>query len=169
MRDLKNELRDVEDKFKKAMVANAGLDNDKAQLTYQVEALKDQIEEREENSLLLRKEMREKSRELELLKKGLVESKRAVELLQAQLDEQGRLLAERGLVLVGHGEADEDGAVDELEQEKRTRGIVSAETAAILAAVGAGKGPLDARIKKLAEERDDLQDQVGGRLGSVWS
>ena len=40
VRDLKNELKDVEEKFKKAMVANAGLDNDKAQLTYQVEALK---------------------------------------------------------------------------------------------------------------------------------
>ena len=31
-----NELKDVEEKFRKAMVANAGLDNDKAELTYQV-------------------------------------------------------------------------------------------------------------------------------------
>jgi len=161
VRDLKNELRDVEEKFKKAMVANAGLDNDKAQLTYQVEALKDTIEEGEEAALLLRREMREKTRELELLKKGLVESKRSVELLQMQLDEQGRLLAERGLVLVGPhaGDDEEEGAVDELEQERRTRAVVSAETAAVLASVAA-KGPLDARIKKLAEERDDLQDEV---------
>lgn len=160
VRDLKNELRDVEEKFKKAMVANAGLDNDKAQLTYQVEALKDTIEEGEEKALLIRKEMREKTSELEVLKRGLVESKRAVELLQMQMDEQGRLLAERGLVLVGpHAGDDEEEGVDELEQERRTRAVVSAETAAILAGV-AGKGPLDARIKKLAEERDDLQDQV---------
>ena len=160
VRDLKNELRDVEEKFKKAMVANAGLDNDKAQLTYQVEALKDTIEEGEEKALLLRREMREKTRELEVLKKGLVESKRSVELLQMQLDEQGRLLAERGLVLVGpHAGDDEEEGVDELEQERRTRAVVSAETAAILAGVAA-KGPLDARIKKLAEERDDLQDTV---------
>jgi len=160
VRDLKNELKDVEEKFKKAMVANAGLDNDKAQLTYQVEALKDTIEEGEEKALLIRKEMREKTSELEVLKRGLVESKRAVELLQMQMDEQGRLLAERGLVLVGpHAGDDEEEGVDELEQERRTRAVVSAETAAILAGV-AGKGPLDARIKKLAEERDDLQDQV---------
>jgi len=43
-------------------------------------------------------------------------------------------------------------------QEERTRAIVSTETASILD--GLGKGPLDVRIKRLASERDDLQDQV---------
>jgi len=46
----------------------------------------------------------------------------------------------------------------EEDQDKRTRGIVSSDTAAILS--GLGSGPLDVRIKKLAEERDDLQDTV---------
>ncbi len=31
-----NELREVEEKFRQAMVANAGLDNEKSSLTYQV-------------------------------------------------------------------------------------------------------------------------------------
>ena len=80
-----------------------------------------------------------------------------------QLDEQARLVAERGMVLIGNEEEDEDAAAfdakttDE-EQEKRTRAIVSAETATILS--GLGSGPLDVRIKRLAEERDDLQDSV---------
>merc|ERR1712115_613592 len=75
----------------------------------------------------------------------------------------GRLVAERGMVLVGNEEEDEDAAVfdakhDADEQEKRTRAIVSNETAGILS--GLGSGPLDVRIKRLAEERDDLQDTV---------
>ena len=80
-----------------------------------------------------------------------------------QLDEQARLVAERGMVLIGNEDEDEDAAAfdakttDE-EQEKRTRAIVSAETATILS--GLGSGPLDVRIKRLAEERDDLQDNV---------
>ena len=89
----------------------------------------------------------------------------AIEIFsQAQLDEQARLLAERGMVLVGGLEEDEDGGggdgapnghVSAEEQESRTRAIVSAETAAVLA--GLGTGPLDSRIKRLADERDDLQ------------
>ena len=34
--NFQNELKDVEEKFKKAMVANAGLDNEKSALNYQV-------------------------------------------------------------------------------------------------------------------------------------
>ncbi len=34
-----NELREVEEKFRQAMVQNAGLDNEKSSLTYQVNFL----------------------------------------------------------------------------------------------------------------------------------
>lgn len=81
---------------------------------------------------------------------------------QAQMDEQARLLSERGMVLIGQEDCDEDesasSAVDENEQDKRTRAIVSSETANILGTLG--QGPLDVRIKRLADERDDLQDSV---------
>ena len=36
MRDLKQELKEMEEKFRKAMVANASLDNEKSQLMFQV-------------------------------------------------------------------------------------------------------------------------------------
>merc|ERR1719229_1751100 len=70
------------------------------------------------------------------------------------------MLQERGLVLMGSGEegVEEGETVDEMEQEKRTRAIVSQETANILS--GLGTGPLDVRIKRLAGQRDDLQDTV---------
>ena len=68
---------------------------------------------------------------------------------QMQLDEQNRLLTERGMVLVGNDDgeeedvADDDGKGASGDQDQRTRAIVSAETAAILS--GLGKGPLDVR------------------------
>merc|ERR550532_1089806 len=152
------------------MVANAGLDNEKSALNYQVELLKDQMEEVEEQASLVTKELREKSRDYELLKRSHAETQRAVQLLQAQLDEQARLLAERGMVLVGN-EDEETSCVDQdranangglvyEEQEKRTRAIVSSETASILGALGLKGQPLDVRIRKLADERDDLGDTV---------
>ena len=98
------------------MVANAGLDNEKSALNYQVchlhrivelngllhtlfsnvyhkqgidifintqvELLKDQMEEVEEQASLVTKELREKNRDYELLKRSHAETQRAVQLLQ---------------------------------------------------------------------------------------
>merc|ERR1711892_460841 len=88
VRDLKQELKDLEEKFRKTMVANASLDNEKCQLMFQVDLLKDQVEEGEEQSALVLKELRAKTHEHELLKRDHAESVRAVQLLQAALREQ---------------------------------------------------------------------------------
>ena len=143
-----------------------------------MDLLKDQVEEGEEQAALVSKELRAKSHDYELLKRDHAESVRAVQLLQAALASQQAMLQERGLVLMGSGEegVEESEAVDEMEQEKRTRAIVSQETANILSGLGkslnfcllqkvflfslTGTGPLDVRIKRLAGQRDDLQDTV---------
>lgn len=64
------------------MVANASLDNEKSALMYEVDLLKDRVEETEENMALVQKELREKSRDFELLKRSHAEAQRAVQLLQ---------------------------------------------------------------------------------------
>lgn len=55
-------LAEVEEKYKKAMVSNAQLDNDKANLIYQVDTLKDVIEEMEEQTSEMRRELEDKSK-----------------------------------------------------------------------------------------------------------
>uniref|UniRef100_A0A1A7Z2E8 Leucine-rich repeat flightless-interacting protein 2 n=1 Tax=Iconisemion striatum TaxID=60296 RepID=A0A1A7Z2E8_9TELE len=65
LKELKESLTEVEEKYKKAMVSNAQLDNDKANLIYQVDTLKDVIEEMEEQTAEMRRELEEKSKELE--------------------------------------------------------------------------------------------------------
>lgn len=55
-------LAEVEEKYKKAMVSNAQLDNDKANLIYQVDTLKDVIEEMEEQMSEMRRELEDKSK-----------------------------------------------------------------------------------------------------------
>lgn len=156
VRDLRAELKELEEKFRKAMVANASLDNEKCQLMFQVDLLKDRVEESEEQSALVGKELREKTREYELLRREHQEKVRAVQLLETAIVEQQAMLQERGLVLVGQEAQEEE--LGEEEQESRTRAIVSQETAHILG--GLGTGPLDVRIKRLAAQRDDLQDTV---------
>ena len=50
---LKQELKELEEKFRKAMVQNAQSDNEKASLMYQVELFKDKIEDMDEAYALL--------------------------------------------------------------------------------------------------------------------
>ncbi|XP_078233645.1 leucine-rich repeat flightless-interacting protein 2 isoform X3 [Pogona vitticeps] len=63
--ELRESLAEVEEKYKKAMVSNAQLDNEKNNLIYQVDTLKDVIEEREEQLAEYYRENEEKTKELE--------------------------------------------------------------------------------------------------------
>jgi nucleoid-associated protein YejK len=52
----------MEEKYKKAMMTNAQLDNEKHALVYKVELLKDQLEEQEETLTELQRQYKDKSR-----------------------------------------------------------------------------------------------------------
>ncbi|XP_054605843.1 leucine-rich repeat flightless-interacting protein 2 isoform X12 [Nothobranchius furzeri] len=189
LKELKESLAEVEEKYKKAMVSNAQLDNDKANLIYQVDTLKDVIEEMEEQTAEMRRELEEKSKELERqkhtcsvlqhkqeeLKEGLRQRDELIEALERQkeyfdcirnerdelrdelADIKGKSKAgeKHGLVIIPDGTPNGD-----VSHEPLSPGItlVSQEAAQVLES--AGEGPLDVRLRKLAEEKDELLAQI---------
>ncbi|XP_040544941.1 leucine-rich repeat flightless-interacting protein 2 isoform X37 [Gallus gallus] len=86
--ELRDSLAEVEEKYKKAMVSNAQLDNEKNNLVYQVDTLKDVIEEKEEQIAEYHRENEEKSKELE-------RQKHTCSVLQHKLDELKEGLRQR--------------------------------------------------------------------------
>ncbi|XP_054671160.1 leucine-rich repeat flightless-interacting protein 2 isoform X16 [Grus americana] len=86
--ELRDSLAEVEEKYKKAMVSNAQLDNEKNNLVYQVDTLKDVIEEKEEQIAEYYRENEEKSKELE-------RQKHTCSVLQHKLDELKEGLRQR--------------------------------------------------------------------------
>lgn len=74
------------------MIANAQLDNEKSSYAYQVDLLKDKLEELEESSATLRRELREKNREADQLKRISDRLKDEVELYKGQLLERDTLI-----------------------------------------------------------------------------
>ncbi|XP_070696672.1 leucine-rich repeat flightless-interacting protein 2 isoform X7 [Pempheris klunzingeri] len=220
LKELKESLVEVEEKYKKAMVSNAQLDNDKANLIYQVDTLKDVIEEMEEQMSEMKRELEEKSKELERqkhtctvlqhkqeeLKEGIRQRDELIEesqRMQTKLDaltrevfdlqetinwkdkkigalerqkeyfdcirnERDELRDEladikgkakagekHGLVIIPDGTPNGD-----VNHEPQSSGItvVSQEAAQVLES--AGEGPLDVRLRKLAEEKDELLAQI---------
>ncbi|XP_072323454.1 leucine-rich repeat flightless-interacting protein 2 isoform X28 [Scyliorhinus torazame] len=186
LKELKDSLSEVEEKYKKAMVSNAQLDNEKSNLIYQVDTLKDVIEELEEQMAELNRENVEKSKELERqkhmcnvsqhkveeLKEGIQQRDKLIEALERQKDYFDCIRNERdelrdeladlrestkkhGLVIIPEGTPNGDvnhepviGAIT----------IVSQEAAQVLES--AGDGPLDVRLKKLADEKEELLAQI---------
>ncbi|XP_077585633.1 leucine-rich repeat flightless-interacting protein 2 isoform X2 [Stigmatopora nigra] len=218
--ELRESLTEVEEKYKKAMVSNAQLDNDKGNLIYQVDTLKDVIEEMEEQMSEMKRELQEKSKELERqkhtctvlqhkqeeLKEGIRQRDELIEENQrsqtkldvltrevfdlqetinwkdkkigalerqkeyfdcirnerdelrhelADLKGKAKLGETHGLVIIPDGTPNGD-----INHEPVSTGItvVSQEAAQILESVG--DGPLDVRLLKLAEEKDELLAQI---------
>ncbi|XP_065155768.1 leucine-rich repeat flightless-interacting protein 2 isoform X3 [Atheta coriaria] len=167
LRDLRHELKEVEEKFRKAMIANAQLDNDKAAQTYQLELLKDRLEELEEEHSQVKREHKDKCRDFEQLKRVTAQLKDELALFKAELDERDRLIAEKGLVIVAADDVDTSAgltngpttsATTNSTTPKIRRALVSAENAHLLE--NAGEGSLDVRLARFATERSELLDQI---------
>ncbi|XP_023392190.1 leucine-rich repeat flightless-interacting protein 2 isoform X21 [Pteropus vampyrus] len=187
--ELRESLCEVEEKYKKAMVSNAQLDNEKNNLIYQVDTLKDVIEEQEEQMAEFYRENEEKSKELE-------RQKHMCSVLQHKMDELKECLRQRDELIEALEKQKEyiaclrnerDTLREELADLKETvktgekhglviipdgtpNGDVSHEPAVGAIAVvsqeaaqvleSAGEGPLDVRLRKLAGEKEELVSQI---------
>ncbi|XP_061914641.1 leucine-rich repeat flightless-interacting protein 2 isoform X4 [Entelurus aequoreus] len=155
LNELRESLVEVEEKYKKAMVSNAQLDNDKGNLIYQVDTLKDVIEEMEEQMSEMKRELEEKSKELERQKHSCTVLQHKQEELKEGIRQRDELIEKHGLVIIPDGTPNGD-----INHDPLSSGItvVSQEAAQVLES--AGEGPLDVRLRKLAEEKDELLSQI---------
>ncbi|XP_038030294.1 leucine-rich repeat flightless-interacting protein 2 isoform X25 [Anas platyrhynchos] len=155
LKELKDSLAEVEEKYKKAMVSNAQLDNEKNNLVYQVDTLKDVIEEKEEQIAEFYREYEEKSKELERQKHTCSVLQHKLDELKEGLRQRDELIEKHGLVIIPdgtpNGDVNHESAVGAIT-------VVSQEAAQVLES--AGEGPLDVRLRKLAGEKEELLSQV---------
>lgn len=149
-RDFRMELRELEEKFRKSMVQNAQLDNEKAAAIYTVELYKDKYTHIEEELIHIKRKNRESCRENEKLKRLLATQKSECMLLKKELLERDKLIEEKGLVIINTEEEDQI-------NNKIKRSLVSVENAELLQD---GEGCLDVRLKKFSEERNNYIDEI---------
>ncbi|XP_038030278.1 leucine-rich repeat flightless-interacting protein 2 isoform X9 [Anas platyrhynchos] len=187
--ELRDSLAEVEEKYKKAMVSNAQLDNEKNNLVYQVDTLKDVIEEKEEQIAEFYREYEEKSKELERqkhtcsvlqhkldeLKEGLRQRDELIEALERQKDyfdciknERDELREELADLKEAMKRGEKHGLViipdgtpnGDVNHESAVGAITVVSQEAAQVLESAGEGPLDVRLRKLAGEKEELLSQV---------
>ncbi|XP_075790135.1 leucine-rich repeat flightless-interacting protein 1 isoform X47 [Pelodiscus sinensis] len=164
IREIKDSLAEVEEKYKKAMVSNAQLDNEKTNFMYQVDTLKDVLLELEEQLAESRRQYEEKSKEFE-------REKHAHSILQFQFTEIKETLKQREEMLIKHGiipnlEVATNGeTVDGLENEGHSDSTKITQGATQLLK-STGDGTLD-RLKRLIDERESLLEQIKTLKGQL--
>ncbi|XP_073726983.1 leucine-rich repeat flightless-interacting protein 2 isoform X32 [Misgurnus anguillicaudatus] len=159
IREMKDSLVEVEEKYRKAMVSNAHLDNEKTNLMYQVDTLRETLMEMEELLCETRRECEEKTRAYEREHHAHSVLKVQFEEMKETLKQSEELLTKHGIVLgskvTTNGEV-ADGSIDgHVSAEPASRMIQDAHTPTI-----SGEGMLEVRLRKLVEERESLLDQL---------
>ncbi|XP_036424063.1 leucine-rich repeat flightless-interacting protein 2 isoform X20 [Colossoma macropomum] len=147
LKDIKDSLAEMEEKYRKAMVSNAQLDNEKSNLMYQVDTLKDSLMELEELLAETRREFEEKSKDLE-------REKHAHSILQFKFSELEETLKQSEELLTKHGIVlgPDLSTIREVGDDV-TDGSTCTE-------VKEGSSVLEIRLRKLVDERETLIEQV---------
>ncbi|KAI5107443.1 leucine-rich repeat flightless-interacting protein 2 isoform X21 [Silurus meridionalis] len=185
LKEMKDSLAEMERKYRKAMVSNAQLDNEKSNLMYEVDTLKDSLMELEELLAETRRECEEKSKDLE-------REKHAHSILQFQFNEQKETLKQSEELLTAlerqkefsdaiRNERDElRDEVVQLKDSLKKHGIVfgldlctngnveenvTGESAC--SELQQGSSVLEIRLRKLVDEREILIEQVTRLEGQV--
>ncbi|XP_077071674.1 leucine-rich repeat flightless-interacting protein 2 isoform X43 [Siphateles boraxobius] len=149
IREIKDSLLEVEEKYRKAMVSNAQLDNEKTNMMYEVDTLKDSLMELEEMLFETRRELEEKTKDLE-------REKHAHSILQFQFSELKETLKQSEELLTKHGIVlGPDLATNGETGEEAEQNFQTASTE-----IREGSSVLEIRLRKLVDERENLIEQV---------
>lgn len=157
IREMKDSLAETEEKYRKAMVSNAQLHNEKSTLMYQVETLREELNEMEELLWETRRRCDDAHKEWE-------RERHAHSLLQFHFKDMKETLRQTEELLTKNGvNISHDITTNGDVELGGNEDDISAESASRLAQEspqGGRENMLEFRLKKLFEERESLQDQV---------
>ncbi|MEQ2181623.1 hypothetical protein GOODEAATRI_013494, partial [Goodea atripinnis] len=159
IREIKDGLAEVEEKYRKAMVSNAQLDNEKNNLMYQVDTLKDSLMELEELLSESRREYEEKVKEFERQKHTHSVLLFQFNEMKETLKQSEELLNKHGIILgpdlningdVGESEVAGSPGAEPVSQSAQDSQTSPAE----------GNSVLEIRLRKLVDEREKMIEQI---------
>uniref|UniRef100_A0A3B3BLA6 Leucine-rich repeat flightless-interacting protein 2-like n=1 Tax=Oryzias melastigma TaxID=30732 RepID=A0A3B3BLA6_ORYME len=155
LREMKDSLTEAEERYRRAMVSNAQLHNDKTTLMYQVETLREELSDTEELLWEARRHSDNTSKELE-------RERHSHSILKLQFRDLKDMLKQTEELLTKHGFEPRD-ANDGVSVEGGAEDNVSTESGGQLAEEWADsnrESTLERHLKKLFEERESLRDEV---------
>ncbi|XP_077462480.1 leucine-rich repeat flightless-interacting protein 2 isoform X7 [Stigmatopora argus] len=156
MREMKGSVAEAEEKYRRAMVSNAQLHNDKSTLMYQVETLREELSDMEELLWEARRHSDECTKAYERERDCHIVLQFQFKKMEDTMKRSEELLMKYGDVVTPEV-ATNGGLSLEEPQDELDNSFASRLTKE---APGSRESMLEQRLKKLIEEREHFQDQV---------
>ena len=163
-RDLKRELKLSEERYLKAMSNLAQVDNDKQTYRFQVNMLREDIDDFRESITECHRLLKGKTKQCHQQTNEVNDLSRQVTYLKNQITLRDQLIQDNGLVLVSDDtlkncdDSNLDGATITLKSE--SNGIAALVTPKAREVLGLDGGSLDDRLLAFSQEKLDLQEEL---------
>ncbi|CAB3403590.1 unnamed protein product [Caenorhabditis bovis] len=151
--DTADKVIELQDRVQQAMFLYSQLDNEKSTLLYEVDLLKDEIEEKDATLNLVNRECRELTSEVKALRRTIEAMQVTQQQLKYEISQRDQLIQENGLCLVEE-EPEDDGSESTNTNSLDIRSgpyLFKRETIRLVDRVVPGSASLDEKIQKLID------------------
>nr|CAD2171717.1 unnamed protein product [Meloidogyne enterolobii]CAD2207348.1 unnamed protein product [Meloidogyne enterolobii] len=166
-----DKVSELEKKFQRAMLLYSQLDNEKSSLLYEIDLMKDEMEEKDQILYQVQRENREMGEELKLLKKTVEGLHLQQQQLRNEILQRDKLIHENGFLVanqdpnddllppVQHTRAGSENGTDSI-KTKFDPLLISYVTLAAVEKALPGTSAVDQKIQRIVESNRKLRQQI---------
>ncbi|CAG9538544.1 unnamed protein product [Cercopithifilaria johnstoni] len=156
---LKEKVSELQNKFQRAMFMYSQLDNEKSALLYEIDLLKDDVEEKEQLLSQANRESRDLATEVKLLKRTVDGLNAQHAALRFEIAQRDQIIQENGLVLAEQEKSDNI-LTNGIDNIQTTPLIFSQTTIALVEKAVPGSSSIDEKVKRLVDVNKKMRQQV---------